>query len=638
MASEQTAGARYGPSVELAGYVDKRRQKLFFMKKRQYAHLEGTTLVFYDNKQEYDDARERHQHPPSTPQDDASSTTTSVDTTATQDTDSKHIRSSSSKHAGILRNRSFGKKNPRASKGNVGSSGVIGPSHSKGNLDVAKPKSIQIEGATILVTSNGVTIQPKNSKRKYFLSCGNSKEAHEWGTKLQRVAANELESFYKVGKVIGIGSYGEVRLATDLVTNEPVAVKTVQRGKFSSQKEMEFVRREINVMKTLAHPHIIMTYNIFDAGEKVHFVMEYLPGGDLFDAIAAENNFSEANASQIIRDILSAVDYLHSQNICHRDLKPENILCLERTWPLQVKLTDFGTAYAADESNARSNTMTTYVGTPYYMAPEQMRNEKYSFPVDIWACGIILFAMLAGRLPWDAISEFDYCRSVQSVPLCFPDEQWKEISHLAKDLISKMLELDPSKRISAAQALNHRWLNPANASMRRIQTDRSLLTSMSGRQFGNLSSKAAALEDVAMEKQTRLAMLQSEAVDDELNALKQELNIPDGSAGKSETVSKDVSKQNSHDQVLATDSGKNSRDGPPSKTQTRQSQGQGLDHMASYSDSDSGAEELNAGGAGWKHDQELLDILNEAKSLSELGDHVQEIVLDASKNLSDNEN
>uniref|UniRef100_A0A7S1ETX7 Protein kinase domain-containing protein n=1 Tax=Timspurckia oligopyrenoides TaxID=708627 RepID=A0A7S1ETX7_9RHOD len=529
-----SGSTRFGPSIELAGYADLRRKTLFFMKRRLFVKLVGTTLQLYPSQAAYE--------------------------------------SSTSGSKG---------------EANLNSTAAA----------TTKVKVIELEGAKIDHSGATVTIQPKIVKRKFYMKCANDAQAKEWAAKLKRVSANELESYYKLGKVIGVGSYGEVKLATDLLSGATVAVKTVQRGKFSSAKEMEFIEREIEVMKTLEHPHIIKTYNIFDAGSKVHFVMEYLPGGDLFDAIAEENNFSELNAAQIIGDILDAVSYLHKNNICHRDLKPENILCLERKWPLVVKLTDFGTAFdstnadelsseninTASTATGSSSVMSTYVGTPYYMAPEQMRNLSYSYPVDVWACGIILFAMLAGRLPWEAASEIEYTRAVQSKPLEFPPAQWADISENAKDLIRGMLEVDPKKRMTAEEAREHEWLTPTGASIKRINTDRSLLTSMGGRQWMSMSGLMAR-EEAATEKQKKLAELRQADDTDDLIAM-----MSVGGLAKK---------------------------------------------VANEGSDDSGADEMHA---EWKHDQEVLDILNEDKSLSDLGDKVQEVDIDGGGKDSDQE-
>uniref|UniRef100_A0A6T6D850 Protein kinase domain-containing protein n=1 Tax=Compsopogon caeruleus TaxID=31354 RepID=A0A6T6D850_9RHOD len=351
----------------------------------------------------------------------------------------------------------------------------------------------------LLLTTAGKTI---------ILRLQNKSLRDEWIRCIQRASSDVMDHYFIRGKLIGRGSFGEVFLGTSIDTGEVVAIKTVDRRKISSAKELEFVRREIDIARLLYHRCIVRIHDVFDESDKVHFVMEYLGGGDLFDAIAEENHFSEKIAVDIIRDILEAVAYIHEKNIVHRDLKPENILCCSKTWPYNVKIADFGTARRSQECEVSSDRsmMSTFVGTPYYMAPEILAGREYSFPVDMWACGVMLFAMIAGRLPWNAVSESEYCRLSQREEVKFPSSEWEHISEDAKSMVRGLLQVDVSRRMTAREALCHRWLNTEQISVRRIPTDRSVLSMRRRR------SLATGISDLAHKEEAlnRLAALKQE--------------------------------------------------------------------------------------------------------------------------------
>lgn len=209
--------------------------------------------------------------------------------------------------------------------------------------------------------------------------CGSPEVCRQWYVTMRRAALDAVEDYYTQGRKIGSGTYGVVFEATSVDTGKTVAIKTVDRSRVHSSKEMEFIRREINVARQLSHRSIVQVHDVFDRDEKVHFVMELLSGGDLFDAIAEETHFTEKIAASVIRDILEAVAYMHDLNIVHRDLKPENILCGSRKWPYQVKIADFGTAWYLDECDPAPSrsVMSTFVGTPCTFP--QMKKSKACF-------------------------------------------------------------------------------------------------------------------------------------------------------------------------------------------------------------------------------------------------------------------
>lgn len=302
-------------------------------------------------------------------------------------------------------------------------------------------------------------------------------DAYKWKHALESAINSDITDYYTLGETLGSGAYGEVMSAFDVNTNEKRAVKIIQRG--SNMKSRQHLEREIQVMKSISHDNIVKTYQIFDLKRTIYIVMEYVPGGDLFDFVAQHNCLTEAQASQCLRSIFQAVEYLHRHGIVHRDLKPENILCANKSWPLQIKVSDFGFASFMDPSSDPGNTMRTQVGTPYFMAPEIIANKGHGPAVDSWACGVILYTILTGRLPFPGKNTKEYFTNVVDKKPLFPAILWKGISADAMSLVKGLLNDDPNKRLNALGALQHRWLSSTTTSYadNEIRRDRSNLHS-----------------------------------------------------------------------------------------------------------------------------------------------------------------
>ncbi len=219
------------------------------------------------------------------------------------------------------------------------------------------------------------------------------------------------------------------------------------------KKDVAMLESEINILKELDHPNIVRFYETYIDYKYIHIVMQLCTGGELFDRIVKLEKFSEKDAAELMKKILSAVQHLHKHNICHRDLKPENFLFKNNKENAEIKIIDFG--LSKKFSNQEEN-MTTIVGTPFYVAPEVLSG-KYDTQCDLWSCGVILFVLLCGYPPFDGDSNKDIFRAILKNKLEFDEEEWGNISDEAKDLISKLLVKDPKKRIKIDQALNHSW-------------------------------------------------------------------------------------------------------------------------------------------------------------------------------------
>lgn len=281
-----------------------------------------------------------------------------------------------------------------------------------------------------------------------------------WVVALRRASlvSSRVEDFYRIGRLVGEGMNGQVRLAHDLLTEHQVAVKMVPR--LGRENETQFLAREVQIILSVSHPNIVRTIDVFVRSRRIHFVMEYLAGGELFDFIAENTLFTEGHASTVMADLLAALSYLHARGIAHRDVKLENLLCANTSWPLNVKLADFGFSNFVGEGEP---TLSSFVGTPYYIAPEMLRGSNHGRPVDIWASGVVLYILLSGKFPFGGKNESEYYQRVLSKEAYFPSDEWDNVSEDAKDLVRGMLCKDPAKRLTAEQCLQHPWLKNAEA-------------------------------------------------------------------------------------------------------------------------------------------------------------------------------
>jgi calcium/calmodulin-dependent protein kinase I len=249
-------------------------------------------------------------------------------------------------------------------------------------------------------------------------------------------------------------SSSRVFQAKHLETGEEFAVKIIEKGQL---KDPEKARREIEIMSKCNHQHIVRLFEAFQDNERAIIVMELMRGGTLFDRLSAlQRRLTEDEVRELIRQIALALDYLHSNGIVHRDLKPENILFKTSAHDSILKIGDFGFAQFAQENDL----LATPCGTPGYAAPEICISEgnRYTRSVDLWSLGVIFYFLLCGFLPFDAEDDDSLIELVKEGIYTFPSPVWDSISESAKDLVTRLLEKDPAKRITAKQLLQHPWL------------------------------------------------------------------------------------------------------------------------------------------------------------------------------------
>ncbi|CAK83286.1 unnamed protein product (macronuclear) [Paramecium tetraurelia] len=261
----------------------------------------------------------------------------------------------------------------------------------------------------------------------------------------------QVTSYYRVEKSLGQGAYGEVRLVIHKQTGQRRAMKQIKKDKIFKEDE-ENLLNEVTILKQLDHPNIVKLYELFQDKSSYYLITEYLEGGELLQRISEYKTFTEKIAAEFLKQILSAVMYCHERKIVHRDLKPENILLESIKQGANLKIIDFGTSRRIQENQF----LTKKLGTPYYIAPEVLK-KKYNEKCDVWSCGVILYQMLSGKLPFDGQQD-EILSKIDIGYYDFPSEHWSGISDQAISLIKKMMEKEPNKRITAKQAYEDPWI------------------------------------------------------------------------------------------------------------------------------------------------------------------------------------
>jgi len=262
---------------------------------------------------------------------------------------------------------------------------------------------------------------------------------------------------YEVIKTLGEGSYGQVYKVMHKTTKNIRAMKVINKLRVcESEEDEKNLVNEINVLKALDHPNILKIYEYYNTPRKLFIITELCLGGELFDRISKVKFFNEKVAAHILRQILSAISFCHSNNIIHRDLKPENILIEtdnEKEEYFTIKLIDFGTS----EVFRKNKLLDKKIGSPLYIAPEVINNQ-YNEKCDLWSTGVILYILLCGSPPFYGANNNDIFKKISAGRFNMKGLEWGEISAEAKDLVKNLLVKDFKDRYSAIQALNHNWL------------------------------------------------------------------------------------------------------------------------------------------------------------------------------------
>ncbi|XP_051958316.1 calcium/calmodulin-dependent protein kinase (CaM kinase) II gamma 1 isoform X3 [Xyrauchen texanus] len=268
------------------------------------------------------------------------------------------------------------------------------------------------------------------------------------------VTSTRFTDEYQLYEELGKGAFSVVRRCVKKSTGQEYAAKIINTKKLSARDHQK-LEREARICRLLKHPNIVRLHDSISEEGFHYLVFDLVTGGELFEDIVAREYYSEADASQCINQILESVNHIHQHDIVHRDLKPENLLLASKMKGAAVKLADFGLAI---EVQGDQQAWFGFAGTPGYLSPEVLRKDPYGKPVDIWACGVILYILLVGYPPfWDEDQHKLY-QQIKAGAYDFPSPEWDTVTPEAKNLINQMLTINPAKRITSEQALKHPWV------------------------------------------------------------------------------------------------------------------------------------------------------------------------------------
>ena len=268
--------------------------------------------------------------------------------------------------------------------------------------------------------------------------------------------------FYREGeKFIGKGGFGEVWKVIHKKTNLTYVIKVIDKISIYEQKLVDQMNREIEMMYKLNHPHVMKLVNHFEDDDKFYMIMPYAAKGQLYSLLRRQVRFDQRTTAQYMRETIEAVRYLHSfsPKIIHRDIKPENLLLDEN---YRIKLSDFGWANYQEENQLRK----TFCGTPEYLSPEMIRKTGHNYLVDIWTLGVLLFELLAGYAPFTGANQSELFMNIKKLKINWPID----FPPLAKNLVTKILKLNPKERLSIEEISNHTWFEK-NPPLRPVLTN-----------------------------------------------------------------------------------------------------------------------------------------------------------------------
>eukprot|EP01098_Paradermamoeba_levis_P015881 TRINITY_DN830_c0_g1_i1.p1 TRINITY_DN830_c0_g1~~TRINITY_DN830_c0_g1_i1.p1 ORF type:complete len:379 (-),score=139.95 TRINITY_DN830_c0_g1_i1:174-1256(-) len=333
--------------------------------------------------------------------------------------------------------------------------GACGAKSTKGRVDDddAKPVDTRTAEKKQPEEKKAVTIQAEKTNER-------EPEKHQAKKEPSKEDADDddgsilegINNVYDLGKEIGRGGFSVVVEATKKSDNKRYAVKCIKKSMVEGD-DIILLKREISIMKKIDHPNILKLYEVYEEEEDFYLVMELVIGKELFDKIVDRGQYSEKDASNIVRQIVAAIDYLHDHGIAHRDLKPENLLSAGDEENEIIKIADFGFSKQFGDEQ-----LVTSCGSPGYVAPEVLTQDSYDKSVDMWSLGVIIYILLCGFPPFYADTPPELFKKIMEVKYDFDDPAWDNVSEGAKNVIRNLLVKDPQKRWTAKQILQDSWV------------------------------------------------------------------------------------------------------------------------------------------------------------------------------------
>merc|ERR1711874_767653 len=263
-----------------------------------------------------------------------------------------------------------------------------------------------------------------------------------------------VEDKYDMKDVLGTGAFSQVRLAECRDDGQMYAVKIIDKKALKGKEDS--LENEIRVLKRLDHRNVVKLLEAYESRTCVYLVMELVTGGELFDRIVEKGSYSEKDAADLIKQVLSAVAYMHEEGVVHRDLKPENLLYYSPDAESKIMISDFGLSKMEE-----SGVMATACGTPGYVAPEVLAQKPYGKAVDVWSIGVISYILLCGYPPFYDENDANLFAQILKGEFEFDSPYWDDISEEAKDFIRSLMCVDVDKRLSCEDAIAHSWISGA---------------------------------------------------------------------------------------------------------------------------------------------------------------------------------
>lgn len=308
-------------------------------------------------------------------------------------------------------------------------------------------------------------IEPENKNYKFGFNIKNHKGSQDFLLESETELEKWLEHFsglgvlsgfdqdYCVIKNIDIGRFGSVSLCQDIMTANEFAVKMIKKELLNDNMKIKQVKDEIKAMRRINSPVCVKLYRVYEDDENVFLVMEYLPYGNLLQRLMKVRKFEEWEAVLLVRNLFEVIYYFGAIGIVHRDIKLENLLMVSANNNYEIKIVDFGLACRSEKTRSKK------CGSPGFIAPEILNGLEYCNKVDVFSAGVVIYALLAGKLPFFSKNMHTALEKNQNCEVIFERQEWKTRSHLAINFIRGVLTRDPASRPTAEEALNHPWIN-----------------------------------------------------------------------------------------------------------------------------------------------------------------------------------